>query len=198
MATAQRQLMPREERRASILAAAARAFAHEGYAATSMDHVASEAGVTKLIVYRHFESKEELYRAVLEGVSTRMRQEFLRAMNSEPRGNPTGAMLKVAREEPAAVRLFFVHAVREPEFVDVVLAHRQAAIDVADAILGESMPDPVVKAWAAETIVTYLSAGVLGWLDHGDPERDDEFVRLATDGLVALYLTWVGPPDDRS
>lgn len=197
MASEQRQLLPREERRASILAAAARAFAHEGYAATSMDDVAGEAGVTKLIVYRHFESKEELYRAVLEGVSTRMRQEFLRALNSEPRGNPTGAMLKVAREEPAAVRLLFVHAAREPEFVDLVLAHRQAAIDVADAILGESMHDPVVKTWAAGTIVAYLSAGVLSWLDHGDPDRDDEFVALATQGLAALYLSWVGESPER-
>lgn len=194
MASEQRQLMPREERRASILAAAARAFAHEGYAATSMEDVAAEAGVTKLIVYRHFESKEELYRAILEGVSTRLRQEFLRELNADPPGNPTGAMLTVARDEPAAVRLLFVHAVREPEFVDVAMAHRRAAIDVADQILGETMPDPVVKTWAAETIVTYLSAGVLAWLDHGDPDRDEEFVKLATDGLAALYLTWVGSP----
>jgi AcrR family transcriptional regulator len=191
MASEQRQLMPREERRASIMAAAARAFARAGYAATSMDDVASEAGVTKLIVYRHFESKEELYRAVLASISTRMRQEFLRQLNTDPPGSPTGAMLTVAREEPDAVRLLFVHAVREPEFLDAVLAHRQAAIDVADAILGQTMADPVVKAWAAETIVSYLSASVLAWLDHGDPSRDDEFVQLATDGLRALYLSWV-------
>lgn len=194
MASEQRQLMARDERRASILAAAARAFAHGGFAATSMEDVAAEAGVTKLIVYRHFESKDQLYRAVLEGISTRMRQEFLRQLNTDPPGNPTAAMLTVAREEPDAVRLLFVHAVREPEFVDAVLANRQAAIDVADQILGQTMTDPVVKAWAAESIVAYLSATVLAWLDHGDPERDDEFVRLATDGLRALYLAWVDTP----
>lgn len=195
MATEQRQLMAREERRASIMAAAARAFAHAGYAATSMDDVASEAGVTKLIVYRHFASKEELYRAVLESISTRMREEFLRDLTSDTMGNPVGAMLTVAREDPDAVRLLLVHAVREPEFIDAVLAHRQAAIDATDRILGQTMRDPVITSWAAETIVAYLSASVLSWLDHGDPERDAEFVRLATDGLIALYFSWVDPPN---
>ncbi len=37
-----------------------------GYAATSMADVAAATGVSHLIVYRHFDSKEELYEAVLE------------------------------------------------------------------------------------------------------------------------------------
>ena len=191
MTTEQRQLLPREERRASIMGAAARAFAHEGYAGTSMDDVAAEAGVTKLIVYRHFESKDELYRSLLESISTRMRQEFLRQKDAEPPGHAIGAMLALAREEPDAVRLLFFHAMREPQFIDAVLAQRQAAIDLCDHLLGDALPDPVLKTWAAETIVSYLSAAVLSWLDHGDPARDDEFVELATAGLAALYLSWV-------
>jgi AcrR family transcriptional regulator len=194
MASEQRQLLPREERRASILAAAARAFARTGYKATSMDDVAAEAGVTKLIVYRHVPSKDELYREVLERISTRMREEFVRRMHADPPGQAIGAMLAVAREEPDATRLLFIHAMREPEFVDAVLAQRQAAIDLCDQLLGDAVPDPVIKAWAAETIISYLSASVLAWLDHGDPARDDEFERLATAGLSALYHSWVGVP----
>jgi AcrR family transcriptional regulator len=194
MASEQRQLLPREERRASIMAAAARAFAHEGFAGTSMDDVAAEAGVTKLIVYRHFESKDDLYRAVLESISTRMREEFLRQMDTDPPGHATGAMLAVAREEPDAVRLLFFHALREPRFLDVVLEQRQAAIDLCDRLLGDALPDAVLKKWAAETIISYLSASVLAWLDHGDPDRDDEFERMATAGLAALYHSWVGVP----
>ena len=52
-----------------------RAFARGGYAATSMEDVAAEAGITRLIVYRHFESKEALYRAVLTAVTERLRDE---------------------------------------------------------------------------------------------------------------------------
>jgi AcrR family transcriptional regulator len=67
-----RRLLSREARRAAIIHGAAEAFARSGYAATSMEDVAAASGITKLIVYRNFESKETLYRAVLESVSTRL------------------------------------------------------------------------------------------------------------------------------
>src|SRR6476659_5303508 len=68
--------LPRAERRAQILRAAAATFVRAGFDGTSMDDVARSAGVTRLIVYRIFTSKEELYRAVLEQVTTRLGEEF--------------------------------------------------------------------------------------------------------------------------
>jgi AcrR family transcriptional regulator len=62
----------RRERREQILAAATRAFARTGFAATSLDDVAGEAGITRVILYRHVESKAELYRAVLERAQRRL------------------------------------------------------------------------------------------------------------------------------
>ena len=62
------KLLPRAERRAAILHGAALAFASSGFADTSMDDVGTACGVTKLIVYRHFGSKEELYREILQQV----------------------------------------------------------------------------------------------------------------------------------
>src|SRR5262249_48099601 len=62
-----RRLLPRAERRAALLHAAARVFARAGFAHTSLEEIAAAAGVTRLIIYRHFDSKEVLYRAVLQG-----------------------------------------------------------------------------------------------------------------------------------
>ena len=45
--------MPRDERRAQILGAAATAFAESGFAATSMADVARAAGITKPVSYTH-------------------------------------------------------------------------------------------------------------------------------------------------
>lgn len=53
------------ERRDSIDAAAAELFARHGYAGTRLEDVAGAAGVTKPIVYRHYESKKALYLALL-------------------------------------------------------------------------------------------------------------------------------------
>ena len=47
-----------------------------GFAATSMEDVAEACGVTKLIVYRHFDSKEDLYRAILQRVFDRQAEEL--------------------------------------------------------------------------------------------------------------------------
>lgn len=49
-----------------LLRAAAELFAREGFAATSLDSVASAAGVTKGSLYHHFSGKADLFEAVFE------------------------------------------------------------------------------------------------------------------------------------
>ncbi len=49
------------EKRAAILDAAKRLFPQNGFEGTSMDAVATEAGVSKLTVYSHFGGKEALF-----------------------------------------------------------------------------------------------------------------------------------------
>src|SRR5262245_8349076 len=55
----------KEARPAEILAAALDCFAEKGFAATRMDDVAARAGVTKGTLYLYFESKEELFKALV-------------------------------------------------------------------------------------------------------------------------------------
>lgn len=181
----------REDRRQSILRAAARAFAGAGFAATSMEQLAAEAGVTKLIVYRHFDSKELLYRAVLEGVSAQLAGEFAAAAARQHRLGVAGpAFLAVAREDAAGFRLLWRHSAREPEFASYAADFRALAVRAARALLASRLPDPALHDWAAETVVAYLVEAVLNWLDHGDPGRDEEFLALTTASLQALVRSW--------
>lgn len=53
-------------RRDRILAAAAALFAERGYASTGVDDIGEAAGITGGAVYRHFPSKLELLRGVIE------------------------------------------------------------------------------------------------------------------------------------
>jgi AcrR family transcriptional regulator len=66
MAAGPRQRLPVAERRAVIIDAAGRLFGERGYEATRLDDIAAAAGVTKPIVYRHFDSKLDLYLALLD------------------------------------------------------------------------------------------------------------------------------------
>lgn len=53
-------------KRRAMIAAAQHQFLESGYAATSMDAVAEDAGVSKLTIYNHFGNKAGLFAAVLE------------------------------------------------------------------------------------------------------------------------------------
>src|SRR5215211_6413850 len=64
--------LPRAERREQLLAAATQAFARTGFAATSLDDIAAAAGISRVLLYRHFESKADLYRAVLDRAVARL------------------------------------------------------------------------------------------------------------------------------
>ncbi|MCC6340486.1 MAG: helix-turn-helix transcriptional regulator [Acidimicrobiia bacterium] len=167
----------RAARQEAILAAAAAAFARAGYAATSMDDIAAEAGITKLVVYRYFESKEDLYRAVLKRVFDRLAEEFLVAYSADPMGFAVGAraMIAVARENPDGFRLLWRHAAREPEFAAYAQELREHAVNASRELL-RSWTDPLMREWAAETIVGYLVEATLNWIDHGRPERDGDVV----------------------
>lgn len=175
-----------------MLRAAARAFARAGWAGTSMEDVAAEAGVTKLIVYRHFDSKEELYRAVLARVAERLRDEFEAGVREGPevRGVAVRSLLAVAREDPDGFRLLMVHAAREPQFAGYAAHYRAEAAAVADRLIGEDVADQALRAWATRTTVAYLVVAVLEWLEVGDQAMDDHFVERATDALVAMVAAW--------
>lgn len=62
----------REATVAALLEAARELFAQDGFAATSLDAVASKARVTKGAVYHHFASKQVLFEAVFAGEVARL------------------------------------------------------------------------------------------------------------------------------
>lgn len=79
-------MVKQEDRRAAtrgtIISAATKAFGGEGYAHTSVDQIASRAGVAKGAVYHHFSSKDVLFEAVLESVSSAILTEVLTAISA--------------------------------------------------------------------------------------------------------------------
>ena len=195
MAAAPRQLLDRAARRETILRGAAGAFAEKGYAATSMEDVAAAAGITKLIVYRHFASKEELYDAVLERVSERGREVFIAGLQAgQPGSGAVRSMLTVAREDPAGFALLWNHAVREPQFAEHAASIRARGVRAAETLLASAGWDAGRRRrWAAETIVSYLVASVLHWLDEGSVAEDEAFVERVTRSLPAMIRSWVEP-----
>src|SRR3954447_25808027 len=186
--------VPRDERRRqSILSAAADAFADRGFAATSMDDVASAAGITRLVVYRHFDSKESLYIAVLEAVSQRLADEFARELAAPALTGRASvvALMRVGREDPAAFSLLWRHSARETEFAAYASRFRDAIVEHVAAMLADvDIGDRRRARWAAETLVSYVVFAVLHWLDTGRPADDDDVVDQISASLPAMVQAW--------
>lgn len=61
-----------ERKRAVIVGAALQAFLESGYAGASVNAIAAAAGVSIKTLYRHFESKDELFSAVMHAACERL------------------------------------------------------------------------------------------------------------------------------
>ena len=181
--TAPRRL-PRLARRDQILGAATRAFARAGFAATSLDDVAAEAAVSRVILYRHFASKTDLYRAVLERAMTRLAAtvgvENFTAQTID-------RLLLAAGQDPDGFRLLFQHAAREPEFRAEVDELRTSAVEIAHDYLAREIANPDWANWASQLTLTVAVDGVISWLDAGQPDPDK-----AADAILQVLGAVVG------
>jgi AcrR family transcriptional regulator len=180
MATRREQTMRR------ILDGAAAAFAKGGYAATSMEEIAAAAGVSKLLLYRDFAGKRELYQAVLDRTATWLKER----VPPEATNESLTALLAAARRDPDGFTLLFRHAAREPEFA----SYAQEIADFSERrsadLLRDIEPDPVMRRWAAHVAVHNTYQMIIAWLEHGDPARDAEILdRIRESNRAAV----VGP-----
>ena len=157
-----------------------------------MEDVAAEAGITRLIVYRHFDSKQGLYDAVLEQVSHRLREAVIERMRpGQLAPGAAEAMITVARSDPAAFTLLWRHASREPQFAEHARQiHTQVVNGAGDLLSAQTALAPELRGWAATTLVAFLIDAVLAWLDEGDPANDPRFVEVMGRSMPALVRTW--------
>jgi len=76
-------LTQESERRSAILRAAQRVFGAHGYAATTMDQVAEEAGISKGSLYNYFAGKQSLFEKVFEAAMAEMAADTTRLWSQE-------------------------------------------------------------------------------------------------------------------
>ncbi|OBG31729.1 TetR family transcriptional regulator [Mycobacterium sp. E3198] len=166
--------MPRAQRRGQILEAATRAFARGGFAKTGLDAIAAEAGVTPVILYRHFASKADLYREVIESANNRLRE----ATGTDDFDDATiPALVRAAGADPDAFRLLFRYAAREPEFRDMADSLLAGSTELTRRHLS-GIGEDRWRNWAARLLPTMTIDAVIAWLDAGQPDPDQAASRI--------------------
>lgn len=175
--------MVRTARREQLLDAACCAFASTGYAATSLEEVATAAGVTRAIVYRHFDTKAALYRAVI--VRTRDRLAALVGPPDYDEGI-IDALITGAAADPDGFRLLFGRGPIEPEFRAEAADFDAQMRATAAMQIAAIVDDPEWAAWAAGLVPAVTVGAIVAWLDAGtpDPSTVADRVRMAVSGVL--------------
>ncbi len=118
--------LPAEQRRRQLLDVACVEFAVSGFHATSMDDVASAAGVTKPVLYQHFPSKRALFVELLDDVGRQLLQELETSTSAAHTGRERveegfAAYFRFVTGNEAAFRVLFGASARnDPEFAEIV------------------------------------------------------------------------------
>jgi AcrR family transcriptional regulator len=183
--------LPAARRRRQLLDVAQEVFAVRGFHATSMDDVAEAAGVTKPVLYQHFDSKRRLYLELLEDVGQQLLDAIGDATSAAatPRQqveNGFAAYFRFVDEQRSAFRVLFGGGVRrDEEFADAVRRVEQTLAE-AIAVLIEADIDDAHRLLLAQGIVG-LAEGTARYLLAGALEFDPTVVasRIAD-------LTWAG------
>ena len=160
------------ERHATLMGAAARRFAEQGYHQTSVAEIVDELAVGKGVFYWYFESKEELFCEILRDaqLSLRRRQQHTLASTTEPLEKITLGMLGTMRwlDENRHMFNLFQFAATEVAFLPVL---RQGA-DVG----------------AADTTRHIKDAMLVGAIPDGDPEFLTHAIIGVTNELARRFI----------
>jgi len=112
-----------EEKRVLIQHAATKLFCELGFAATSMDKIAKEAGVSKQTVYSHFGNKDELF---IDAISCKCASYKVVDLVNDKLDEPQQALIVIATN-----------------FIDLLLS--QEAVEMHRTCIAESISYPHVS-----------------------------------------------------
>ena len=195
------------EARKHLTAVAIDCFARYGYQGTSIDRIASAAGVTKGALYYHFRDKEELLFAAVKDRITEFEQRIVGSVT--PLTDPAAALGEIARvcahiATKNNLRRFILTLMVEAldtnpqlseSFRDILRRFRGYLAGIVRSGQEQGVFRKDVDASVAAAL---FAGGVIGAeLQHyQDPERVD--LGVAMQGVVDQLVVWLsGPAADR-
>ncbi len=166
-------------------------FARAGFHGASMNDVADAAGVTKPVLYQHFDSKRELYQALLEEVGTRLLRNIDKAASEATDGKSQTELgfrayfRWVAEDHDAFLLLFGSGSRRDNEFAAAV---RRITAESANAIA------PLIAVDIDEDHRTTIAHALVGLAEGASRRLVDRGDAFDPDEIAAQVsaLAWAG------
>jgi AcrR family transcriptional regulator len=180
-----------------ILSTAAAVLAESGYESTTLEAVAARAGVTKATIYYHFDSKEEIYAAVLRRY---LREALSRLEAHVSSGKPIEEILVDVLTsfiddtmDPERRYVFYQEIVRSNERNSANIRDAQRAFERALAAFVRTAQEAGVLMPGDPGVIAFLIVGSIGrtarWFRPDGRVPADEFratlMRMLLGGFVA-------------
>ena len=188
-------LKPTNDRRQHIIEVAITQFSRTGYHNTSMTDIADAVGVTKPVLYQHFDSKRALYLEILRSVG----QALVTAVTSTAATSTDGreqteramiAYFTWVDQHREAFSLLFESSERvDEEFATTVREFEEAASAAIAPLIAVDLPDQTRRMLAMSLVgmVEAVSRHVIAQGTPFDPSSlGSDLARLAWAGLRSL------------
>jgi TetR/AcrR family transcriptional regulator len=189
--------LPAKERKAAVLDCACGIFSSGSYRGTTTADIAREAGVTEPVLYRHFDSKRDLYLAVLDESWNRLRDLWEKAVADEPDprfwlGAMGRAYLSSKDRKVLCAELWMqalIEASDEPEIRRCLRKQMREVHDFVSDVIRRSQEaggivpdrDPSAEAWI------FISIGLLGTVGR----RVGSVLEEDFEAIVASRRRWM-------
>jgi AcrR family transcriptional regulator len=144
--------LPRDERRAQLLAAAQEVFVANGYHGAAMDDIAETAHVSKPVLYQHFPSKRELYLALLDSHLSALTELMMGALNStDDNDERVQAVMRayyrfIASDDQAHRLVFESDLINDADVSSRLETFNKAFADAIARVIAEDTKLPMIEA----------------------------------------------------
>jgi AcrR family transcriptional regulator len=189
----------RAARRAELVEAALRALAQHG-PDLGMEHVAAEAGVTKPVLYRHFDDKADMFEALGQRGTEILFERLIPAMNAEDAPIPRirrslDAYFSVIEEHPNLYRLLVRRSFgdrtvdSDPVSEDKEMIAAALATLLGDYMRTLNLDSGAAEPWAHSLVGMVQNTGEW-WLERRSMSRESvveyltEIIWAAIDGIL--------------
>jgi AcrR family transcriptional regulator len=193
------------QRRDQIMAAAKRVFARKGFHDTTIADIAKQAGLSYGSVYWYFESKDELFDALMAVEEAALRSHIGAAVSGPDGAGPHRALRGLLRAAVRATLEFFEAdkatvklLLRDPSALGERFERHLGGIyerfvdDIETFVVAAQERGEVVAA--PPRMVGYTLAALVGQLAHRRLDTDDDVTAAqVADFVVALVLDGLRP-----
>ncbi|MEZ7277428.1 TetR/AcrR family transcriptional regulator [Pseudoalteromonas sp. N1230-9] len=191
-----------QRKRLDILNAAETLFFQQGFEHTSMDQVASLAGVSKRTVYNHFENKDVLFQAILVFMFEKVRKDNAVLFNSDKPVNEQ--LTQIAEQEVALLtskeflkvaKVAFMQMLQQPDLAKSLANNSMGCMQDLVAFLEQATLAQKLQVedaeFAAKQFVYQLKSLIFYPLLYGFEQQDSkanaEIIRQTVKMFLARY-----------